>query len=160
MATIITVHGTGATGAEEGQAWWQKGSTFEKHIRELVESEDGTLNVQPLVWDGNNSEASRRTAAINLYKAARELDSKGQKYCIVGHSHGGSIVANFLLFAASKRNPLRHLARWVTVGTPFIRSTKSMWLFSRSGLLGKSAMVSVAAFAFLLLIYIDPRKLI
>jgi len=40
MTTIITVHGTGATGPEEGEQWWQKGSSFEKHIRELVDTDE------------------------------------------------------------------------------------------------------------------------
>jgi hypothetical protein len=157
MATIITVHGTGATGPEEGQAWWQKGSAFEQHIRELVESEDGTLNFQPMVWDGNNSEASRRVAAAKLYDVAKQLEREGQKYSLIGHSHGGSVVANALLLGASKGNKLPQLARCITVGTPFIQSVKSFWLFSRLGLLGKSALVSVAACGFFLTLYMMPR---
>jgi hypothetical protein len=156
MATIITVHGTGATGPEEGQAWWQKGSPFDKHMRELVEGEDGHISVQPMIWDGANSETSRRAAAAKLYSAMMAQEAKAQQYCVVGHSHGGSVIADALMFAASNRNKLRHLMRWVTVGTPFIQSTKAYWLFSRSGLLGKSALVSVAAFAFLLLTYLKP----
>jgi hypothetical protein len=58
MAKIITVHGTGATGPEEGYDWWQKGSLFEKHVRELVEAEVGTLKFQRLIWNGKNSEMS------------------------------------------------------------------------------------------------------
>jgi hypothetical protein len=50
MATVITVHGTNATGPESGNRWWQKGSPFEKQLRELVESEDGDLNFEPLIW--------------------------------------------------------------------------------------------------------------
>src|SRR5262245_62668225 len=53
VATIITVHGTNASGPEEGIKWWQKGSEFEKHIHELVESEDGShLTFQPHIWAG------------------------------------------------------------------------------------------------------------
>jgi triacylglycerol esterase/lipase EstA (alpha/beta hydrolase family) len=151
MATIITVHGTGATGPEEGEAWWQKGSAFENHIRELVEGEDGTLDFQPVLWDGANSEASRRAAAAKLYQAARQLESKDQKYCLIGHSHGGSVLVNMLLLAASQRNRLPHLTRWITVGTPFIQSVRSFWLFSRLGPLGKSSLVLVVAYMFLLL---------
>ena len=144
MATIITVHGTGATGPEEGDAWWQRGGAFKEHIRELVEGEDGALNFQRLIWDGANNETSRRDAARKLYETAEELESKGQKYCVVGHSHGGSVAADALLFAGSKGNKLPGLARWITVGTPFIQSVKAFWVFSRSGPLGKAALVSLA----------------
>jgi hypothetical protein len=148
MATIITVHGTGATGPEEGQAWWQKGSEFENHIRELVESEDGTLNFQPMVWDGANSEISRRSAAARLREKAQQLEDEDEKYCLVGHSHGGSVIANMLIIAAAKRNSLRRLTRLITVGTPFVQSVKSFFLFSRTGLIGKSVLVCVASVLF------------
>ena len=152
MATIITVHGTGATGPEEGQAWWQRGSEFEKHLCELVEGEDGVLYFQRLIWDGANSEISRRGAARKLYESAEQLESKGEKYCVVGHSHGGSVVAAALLLAASKGKQLPGLKRWITVGTPFIQSIKAFWLFSRSGPLGQAALVSLAAYGFLSLL--------
>jgi hypothetical protein len=153
MATIITVHGTGASGPEEGNKWWQKGSAFEMHIRELVEGANGTaLNTQRLIWDGANSEKSRQKAAINLHERVKTLESKGEKYCMIGHSHGGSVIASTLLLAAAKRNGLAHLAQLITVGTPFIQSVKAFWLFSRSGLIGKSVIVSVAMFILFLML--------
>src|SRR6516165_8751113 len=83
MATIITVHGTGATGPEEGEAWWQKGSAFERDMRQLIEAEAGELNFQPHIWDGANSETSRRAAARRLYEAAQQLETKKEKYSII-----------------------------------------------------------------------------
>jgi hypothetical protein len=91
MATIITVHGTGATGPEEGDAWWQRGSEFEKHMRELVDGEDGELNFERLIWDGANSEISRRKADTELLTRMRRLEENPRRYCILGHSHGGSL---------------------------------------------------------------------
>jgi hypothetical protein len=154
MATIVTVHGTGATGPEEGERWWQRGSPFEKHIRELVESTDGDLTLQPFVWDGANSEASRRIAAANLYRAARNLETKGEKHCVVGHSHGGSIISLALLLSASEGTQLPGLVRWITVGTPFIQARKSPFLFSRIGNLAKSAYISALTFLILILLLV------
>jgi hypothetical protein len=150
MATIITVHGTGATGPEEGDEWWQKGSPFEKHLRELVESKDGLLRFQRLIWDGANSETSRRKAAGRLYEEVKKLEREGEKYSLVGHSHGGSVIVNALFLAASHANKLTNLTRVIAVGTPFIESVKSFWLFSRSGFLGKSVLVSTTASVFAL----------
>jgi hypothetical protein len=147
MATIITVHGTGATGPEEGEAWWQKGSPFEKHIRELVESNNGNLEFKPLIWDGQNSETSRRNAAERLYEEVNQLETNEQRYCLIGHSHGGTVITTTLLLSGSERDRLPNLSRAITVATPFIRSTKSFWLFSRLGLIGKSALVTLSMFA-------------
>jgi hypothetical protein len=153
MATVITVHGTGVDGPEEGEAWWQKDSPFENHIRELVESTDGELNFRTLSWNGNNSEKSRRNAARKLYKTVRQLEAKNEKYCLIGHSHGGSVIANALLLAASKSNRLPNLVKCITIATPFIQSKKSFWLFSRSGLIGKSLLVSGTSFGFIMRVY-------
>lgn len=136
MATIITVHGTGATGPEEGDRWWQKGSPFEKHIRELVEGEDGELVYEPFIWDGANSETSRRAGGERLFARLKDANGPRNSYCAIGHSHGGSVIANALLLAASKKNRLPH---W--------------FLFPRLGLFGKSAYLcalvwSAAALAF------------
>jgi hypothetical protein len=150
MATIITVHGTGASGPEEGNKWWQKGSEFEKHIRELVQSTDGELHFQPHTWDGANSEISRRKAAARLYGAAKTLENGSEKYCLIGHSHGGSIIAATLLLASSTTNRLRHLTCFIAVATPFIQSVKSFWLFSRLYLIGKSVLVCATTFTFFL----------
>jgi hypothetical protein len=153
MAAIITVHGTGASGPEEGNKWWQRGSEFEKHIRELVEGADGTaLKTQRLIWDGANSETSRRRAAAELYGKAQQLESTGERYCLVGHSHGGSVIANTLLLIGLQRGNLPHLARLIAVGTPFIHLAKSFWLFARLGIIGKSALVSIVGVIFVIVI--------
>src|SRR5262245_37461302 len=54
MATIVTVHGTGATGEESGPKWWQKTSACEMKLREFVQGSDGPLKYEQLVWDGSN----------------------------------------------------------------------------------------------------------
>jgi hypothetical protein len=146
VATIITVHGTNATGPEEGDAWWQKGSEFESDVRRCVESEDGPLAFEPFAWDGLNSETSRRGAGRRLYDRMAALEGQGKPYAVLGHSHGGSVIAAALLRSAVKKQPLSKLSAWLTVGTPFVQLKRAGLLFSRLGLLGKSAYVALVMF--------------
>jgi hypothetical protein len=60
-----------------------------------------------------------------------ELERQDENYCLLGHSHGGSVVANALLHASKKGYPLYHLRRWITVGTPYIETRRRFALFSR-----------------------------
>ena len=143
MATIITVHGTGATGPEEGDRWWQRGSEFETHIRQLVESEDGELKYEPFVWNGANSEDSRRNAGRELAKRLQSCERDKEPYCVVGHSHGGSVCANALLKAATKRGHLQHLRKWVSIGTPFITFKNSPVIYTKLSTAGKAGYIAV-----------------
>lgn len=152
MATIITLHGTNASGPEEGDRWWQRGSAFEADIRNLVEADDGRLEYSPLVWSGFNSEMARRAAAARLVERARELEQRGEKYCIIGHSHGGSVIAHALLIAADRKLSLPGLSRWISVGTPFIEPRRARMLFARLGVPGRSAYLTFLMLVFLFVI--------
>src|SRR5687767_4680131 len=112
MATILTVHGTFSSGPDDGDQWWQRGGAFEGHVRELVEAEAGALHWRPFGWDGLNSEAARRNAGANLYRAMREHEQRGEPYCVIGHSHGGSVISAALLEATRNNDSLPHLASW------------------------------------------------
>jgi hypothetical protein len=151
MATVITVHGTNASGSEHGDKWWQRDSPFEKHLRQLVASADGELHFKPFIWDGLNSETSRRTAAISLAALLKRLEASREPYCLIGHSHGGSIVAHSLMYLVRTARPQKMLAKWITVGTPFISFSKSPLLFSRLGLIGKSVYVTFLTYVILIL---------
>ena len=108
MATIITVHGTfahaNAPDAPAGSAadpqWWEIPSTFEHDLRELVDAREGQLEVKPFTWGGDNSEVERRLAGLRLSKELRELEARNEPYCVIGHSHGGSVVSTALLSSA------------------------------------------------------------
>lgn len=139
MATILTVHGTFASGPERGNKWWQNGSIFESCLRELVEAEVGELHWQSSIWDGLNSECARRVAGAKLYSDMKVLELGGGPYCVIGHSHGGSVVSAALIEAAKSRNALHHLGAWLTIGTPFISMKKDRLLFSRLATFGKAA---------------------
>ncbi len=112
MATIITVHGTFAAptapdpdgGPTPEPQWWETPSTFESDIRELVKSRDGRLDVIRSHRGGDNSEVERRDAGIRLASLMRELEGKSEPYCIVGHSHGGSIVSAAFWIMLRARN--------------------------------------------------------
>lgn len=142
MATIFAVHGTNSTGPMEGQQWWQRGSDFENDVREFVEAEDGALEFRPMVWDGTNSEASRRKAGRDLLGMTRELETQDRSYLLIGHSHGGSVIAHTLVEGTTRPAGLPHLSRWITVGTPFIHTRLKPRLFARLGSFGRALYAS------------------
>ena len=143
MTTILAVHGTYSFDSESGTKWFQKGSPFEARLRELIEPESGSLTYQPFIWDGENSETSRRAAAAALLVKMQALEAKGEPYSVIGHSHGGSIIATALMDSAARKSKLEHLKCWLTVGTPFITTTKEWSLFNRLGVLGRSFYVAL-----------------
>jgi len=146
MATVLMVHGTFASGPEEGSAWWQRGSECCKLLGDYVEAEDGPVKVEPVVWDGLNSEKSRQAGGAKLLERMEALDKAGERYCVVGHSHGGSVAAAALIQAANRKRPLEKLSRWITVGTPFITTQRDKFFFSRLGQTGKITILTLMAF--------------
>jgi len=151
MATIITVHGTNATGPEEGPNWWQRTSEFERDVREFVQADDGKIDFKPFIWDGANSEMSRRKAGTKLLGEMKALEAQGNKYCLVGHSHGGSVIGHCLVESASRRDLLSYLSRWITVATPFIQTKRNKLLFNRIGLFGKPSYFATLIWAITIL---------
>ncbi|MBU1211347.1 MAG: hypothetical protein KJ587_08755 [Alphaproteobacteria bacterium] len=151
MATIITVHGTfahfggvpseiPAPGAEA--QWWQRGSATEADIMRLVDGADGCVRIERFVWNGDNSEVERRRAGQALCRRMKALEQEGEPYCVIGHSHGGSVISSALLEAARRKQPLPGLKRWVTVGTPFVSLRRERSLFLRLTLLQKAMFVA------------------
>jgi hypothetical protein len=155
MATIVTVHGTFAHSQGESPAdaptsleslsWWQAGSAFDHDMRELLDASpadgSGKIEVTRFEWDGLNSELSRRKAGIRLFQELKALEAKGEPYCVVGHSHGGSVVSWALLESAARKYPLPGLKRWITIGTPFVSMQKERLLFQRLDLMRKVIFV-------------------
>lgn len=164
MATVVTVHGTFAHSAgtadalnigEQGEAqWWQQGSAFEADLKSMVEGTDGPLEMVPFTWSSLNSEVDRRNAGSALLKTLRVLDARGEPYCVVGHSHGGSVIASALIESVAARRPLNHLKRWITVGTPFVGMRKERFLFSRLTLTRKVLFVASLMLFMMFLFYV------
>jgi hypothetical protein len=141
MGTIVTVHGTFAQGPDIGSSWWQRTSHFEKELRDLVDATDGKLEFVPHGWDGLNSEKARRAAGSALLKRLQGLEATDQPYCIVAHSHGGSVVMHALDLGSRLERGLKGPSRWITVGTPFVSFRSVKLVLSRFGILGKAAYV-------------------
>ncbi len=165
MATIVTVHGTFAhseaepTSADEPSTadlqWWQPNSAFDQDVRALIEEAPGggPVDVKPFVWSGNNSEIERRKAGKKLAGELKALEASGEPYCLVGHSHGGSVIGWALLESAAKRQSLKGLKRWITVGSPFVALKKERFLFQRLDLMHKA--IFVASFMLLAMFLVD-----
>jgi hypothetical protein len=163
VATVVSVHGTfaheGGTAEAlkiaDGQTpwWWQPNSEFEAHMRELVQGEDGRIDFIPFVWKAWNSEVERRRAGTELLTILRELEARHENYCLVGHSHGGSVIASALLESTGRGKPLEHMRSWLTVGTPFVQLQKERWLFARLTLTRKVAFVASAMLLMMFIFY-------
>jgi hypothetical protein len=155
MATIVTVHGTFAhTNSEPDSStsasdlsWWQADSAFARDVQALVESNGGggapaPVTIEPFVWSGENSEVARRVAGAKLLDRMMQLEARNEPYCVVGHSHGGSVVANALMNSLARRVQLPNMKRWVTVGTPFVTLKPMYWLVDRLNLMQKVVLVA------------------
>lgn len=167
MATIITVHGTFAhmatatspkPGASPGSTsqrqWWEPDSSFETKLRADIAPADGKLKFEPFIWSGDNSEVARRRAGRQLFRRLRELEDVGEPYCLIGHSHGGSVISHALIFAAVRKVELIGLKRWLTVGTPFIHLRKERFLFLRLSIFWKAIFIASLMLLFMLLFFI------
>ncbi|MCC7251895.1 hypothetical protein [Hyphomicrobium sp.] len=163
MATVVTVHGTFAHSGGTAEAlnigdgetqWWQHGSEFEADLKSKVAgAEGGPVEVVPFTWSSLNSEIDRRNAGSALLRVLRGLDARGEPYCVVGHSHGGSVIASALIESVAKRKPLTHLKRWITVGTPFVGMRKERFLFTRLTLTRKVIFVASLMLFMMFLFY-------
>lgn len=167
MATIIAVHGTfahagssnGGQAAEDARQWWQPGSQFEADMRSLLETPEDNLDIVDFTWSGDNSELGRRTAGRELLARMRELERRGEPYVLVGHSHGGSVIAAALLRAAARKEKLDNLKRWITIGTPFVAMKRETWLFTRLDLLRKVVFVASMMLLIMFLVYLVAQTL-
>ena len=163
MGTILTVHGTFAHIEVPGESddsasstsyWWRPDSPFVDELKSLVQGEGGAVDVQPFVWSGDNSERERRRAGRALFLQLQQLEEAGAPYCIVAHSHGGSVVSAALLEAAVRKQELPGLTRWITIGTPFIELRRERFLFTRLPTILKA--MYVASFMLLLIFAGQP----
>ncbi len=147
--TYVTVHGTGdqATAAErDAPKWWEGRSDF---CRELLAADKGS-RVEPFIWSGANDELDRRQAARVLYALLKEKKDDGP-VVLIGHSHGGSVIALALRMAAAKKDRLEQVARWVTVGSPFVQMRRRRFPWERFNIFGQAVLSFAVVGAFLFL---------
>jgi hypothetical protein len=123
-----------------------------KRFTKKIAEEIGPSDAEPVEfdyaafrWNGLNTKRDRRRAAFNLYdwmvnpvfgpgSPAVWLDSENtskfqpeayDKVHFIAHSHGGNVFTEALLIAAeaeSRDGILAKLGKWITVGTPFLRT--------------------------------------
>jgi hypothetical protein len=117
---IITIHGTGAGRLNPVNPHWE--SPNSRFAQELRNALGGKYRwAEPFCWNGNNYESDRRRAAARLLRRLRNEDAFGNRYHLIAHSHGGSIVWHALVGSVRiRRRQLEGLASWTTVGTPFL----------------------------------------
>lgn len=127
--TIVLVHGTFAGPNGEEQRWWRPG-TLNTFIQRLHTSlgeqgapprcwthckEEGTF----FFWTGNNHWVDRYWAVQRLRHHITDLHRQGWTCHLVGHSHGGNVIAEtmYWLLGTPAANSVRSI---VTLGTPFL----------------------------------------
>lgn len=132
---LVTVHGTGAGDvANTGSQWWQLKSPFEQEVGKRLDLARGGVIVDTHQWKlGPNEESERRQAGRRLFEKLRAYDRAGQDYYLIGHSHGGSVIYNALLYSIGRKEPLERLKQWCTVGTPFLDYRPNKRLHDRLG---------------------------
>lgn len=130
--TVVVVHGTWAglqTGAVQ---WWQPPQAgmadhFTTRLDDALARRGSparcwTGTPREFHWSGHNAWLHRTEAAADLAAFLKTLTDDGIRYHLVGHSHGGNVIADALpSLQAGVANGT--LGRVVTLGTPFVDTT-------------------------------------
>jgi hypothetical protein len=121
-STVLLIHGTfAADEADEGPAWWQRGSQFHEALRQRLPPHVKLPEHEALFhWSGENSEWARYQAGKRLLERLTQYEAHGRRYHLVGHSHGGTVIWHALRLAVRRKIHLKRLQCWATVGTPFL----------------------------------------
>jgi len=148
--TVITVHGTndGAPG-DAGALWWQTGSDFAQKLQALATGEGARLTIRPFHWDGANSDVSRRKAAGKLRLILRAALKRDGVATVIGHSHGGNVIAFALEDSALAGAHAAGRLKVVSVGTPFLPARRR--LIADINSIAVRSVVALASFILLLI---------
>jgi pimeloyl-ACP methyl ester carboxylesterase len=106
---IVLVHGTFGRNSE----WTTPGSTF---LRLLAAQFPAPPLFWVFRWSGDNSEAARARAGIDLCRFLKALSCRwpAKKCYVIAHSHGGNIARQALSLPSSPTCGL------VTLATPYL----------------------------------------
>lgn len=124
MTTCVLVHGTFARNA----AWTRDGSRFRTALAGHFADNATPLSFERLEWSGWNTRRSRLKAATELSQLVSQIkkDKPNDEIILIGHSHGGSILAYF-----SKVYPAmaEKISGYVFLSTPFVavRLRDNIW---------------------------------
>lgn len=117
---IRLVHGA-HDAPKNGVAHWSDadGAFAEGVKKRLPRDVRERVSFKSFAWTGANSFAARKTASERLVEELNEYDP--QSTLLVGHSHGGAVIADALATADASRIP----RAVCTLGTPFIARTQT-----------------------------------
>jgi len=106
------VHGTGAGRPD----WTQPGSsTLCKYLDKTVEG----VSFSSCVWSGKNTDQARADGAKRLREDVLNATSDGRLTILVGHSHGGSVIA----YALAEEDALwKQVSGVIFLATPFLQA--------------------------------------
>jgi len=127
--TIIVVHGTFCGLTDDGLRWWQLNAAdkFIQNLHDALRRRGANprcwvhCNETSSVfhWTGNNHWADRTKAAADLVRYLIEIAEAGWACHLVGHSHGGNVIAE-ALHALQGRPAEKAVRSVLTLGTPFL----------------------------------------
>ncbi len=113
-ATFLLLHGTFARGAR----WTSPGSPLRQRIEAESRAAGITANIRAVSWSGRNRTRDRIAAGRELAKILSGIDREvSPKVFLIGHSHGGSAIAHFLV---NRRVEGPEVSGCVFLSTPFI----------------------------------------
>ncbi|WP_296201990.1 hypothetical protein [uncultured Hyphomicrobium sp.] len=156
--TIVLVHGTFAGPRGEEARWWKPDALnpFIKRLHDRLgeaaprcwaHCDEGTPY---FFWTGANHWVDRFWAIQHLREHITELHRQGWACHIVGHSHGGNVIAEamYLLRGTPAEKSVRSV---VTLGTPFLdvhgpiqrRNFKRLGWITAAGLLPALALIGL-----------------
>jgi pimeloyl-ACP methyl ester carboxylesterase len=96
VITFVLVHGTFASDAK----WPRAGSSMRECLKRAAEEAGVRIRFKRVVWSGKNQLAERHRATQRIaaiVNAAIENPARqGERFILVGHSHGGSVIAYHL----------------------------------------------------------------
>ena len=110
---LVLVHGTGACGAE----WTQpEHSSLCKHLKQVFGDQ---VSFSSAPWSGRNTHQARVDGALSLRKELEKTASDGRVQILIGHSHGGSLIAHAL---AADEALCKRVGGVVFLATPFVHA--------------------------------------
>ncbi|KOV96518.1 MULTISPECIES: hypothetical protein [unclassified Streptomyces] len=99
---VILIHGTFAGDKErrdEGDRWWQRGSSTWQALTATLPKGTSLPSGRLIHWSGDNTQSQRLSASMDLLVRLIDLERRGIRYHLVGHSHGGSVIWEALVSA-------------------------------------------------------------
>lgn len=110
---LVLVHGTGARGADWTQ---EERSTLRKHLKQVFGDQ---VSFSSPGWSGRNTYQDRVDGAGILRDEVKKTARDGRVPILVGHSHGGSLIAHAL---ADDEELCEQVSGVIFLATPFVHA--------------------------------------